>query len=143
MDEEVFEPKNELEHRLLAAIAGEITSDEFRRELMEAQLFMPIQDEESSIKGFQRSTRAKPLVIQDEEGINVLVLFTSPERAREFVRNFPGFGGGLLAEFKWVLERMDAGAGITVNPGWEAGIDMEPETVSEMILELANHATKN
>ena len=138
MSEEIFEVKNELEKQLLDAINGEVSSDAFMAQLFTAQVFMPVQDEQSEIKGFQRSTSARPMVIQDEEGSNVLVLFTSPERAKPFVKDFPAFGGGLLADFKWVLERMDTCMAIVVNPGWEVGIDLDPNAVGQMMQRLAS-----
>ena len=136
MSDEIFEPKNELEHRLLAAANGEISSEELIGGLLDAQVFMPVEDEDSGIIGFQRSTLARPLVVQAEEGVHVLVLFSSPERAKPVVEEFPKFGGGLLADFRWVLERIDAGAGVTINPGWEIGIDLDPETVAQLTQEL-------
>jgi hypothetical protein len=136
MDDETFEPKNELEQRLLAAANGEISSEELIGGLLDAQVFMPVEDEDSGIIGFQRSTYARPLVVQAEEGVHVLVLFSSPERAKPVVEEFPKFGGGLLADFRWVLERIDAGAGVTINPGWDVGIDLDPETVEQLAQEL-------
>ena len=35
---------------------------------------MPIQDEVHAIKGFQRSTKAQPLLVEDEEATRVLIL---------------------------------------------------------------------
>jgi len=143
MSDAAFEVKNELEKHLVDAMSGELSSEAFMQTLFEAQIFMPVQDDTSQIKGLQRSTHARPLVIQDEEGENVMVLFTSPERAKTFVQEFPDYGGGLLTEFKWVLERMDGGMAIVVNPGWEVGIDIEPETVSQMIQALADSHLKS
>jgi hypothetical protein len=140
MSERALEPRNDLEHRLAAAQAGEIAPEVFMQELVEAQVFMPVQDEPEAIKGLQRSTRARPLVLQADDGTLVLVLFTSPERAKAFVREFPGYGGGLLTEFRWVLERVGDDNGIVINPGLELGIDMEPETVSQMMRGLSDPA---
>ena len=140
MSEQAFEPKNELERQLLAAMMEEIASDQFMEDLMAAQVFMPIQDEDTGITGFQRSTKATPLVVQDVSGLSALVLFTSPERSLGFVKDYPDFNGGLLTEFTWVLERMELGMAIVVNPGQEVGIDIEPETVSQMMVDLASKA---
>jgi hypothetical protein len=144
MNETPFEAKNELEQKLLAAMSGELSSEDFMRELMTQQVFIPVRDEpDSGIKGFQRTTKATPLVIEDDEGIKILVLFTSPERARDFLAEVPGYGGGLLAEFSWIVERMDAGFAISVNPGLDAGMDIEPEIVSQMMELLAAEAARN
>lgn len=142
MNDETFEPKNELEHKLLAAANGEISGEDLLVVLMEAQVFMPVEDEINAIQNFQRSTYARPLVVQDEAGTHVLVLFSSPERARVAAEEFPAFGGGLLAEFSWVLERVDEGAGITINPGWEVGMDLDPETVGQLVRDLNADKTR-
>lgn len=144
MQNESFEAKNELEKKLLAAMSGELDSDAFMRELMAGQVFMPVQDDaESGIKGFQRTTRATPLVVQDDSGAGTLVVFTSPERAKGFLVDYPNFTGGLLTEFTWVLERMEPGFSIAVNPGLEAGIDIEPEIITQMLELMAAEAAKN
>jgi hypothetical protein len=62
-----------------------------------------------------------------------MVLFTSPERAKEFVQDHPGYGGGLLVEFSWVLARLGSGIAVSINPGMEYGIDLDPQTVEQLI----------
>lgn len=131
MTSEVFEPKNELEKKLVAAWEGQMSGEEFMRELLTSEVFMPIEDDEV-IQGLQRSSRAKPLVLEAEDGARVLALFTSPERAKPFLRDFPRYKGGLLTEFKWVLEKMGAGHGVALNPGCEVGFDMEPEMLGRL-----------
>lgn len=144
MSEDAIEAKNELEKKLLAAINGELSGEDFMREMMNEQIFIPIKDEaDSGIANFQRSTRATPLVVQDEEGRNILILFTSPERAQEFLAEFPGYGGGLLADFAWIVERMEPGFAIVVNPGLELGMDIDPDDVTWMVAHLAEKSRKN
>lgn len=140
MNQDIFEPKNELEQQLQGALDGNVSGDDFMRYLMDAQVFMPVEDEANQIKGFQRSTRARPLVLEDEIGTQVLVLFTSPERAKGFIENHPGYGGGLLTEFSWVLRKMGAPAGIALNPGLDAGFDLEPEMVAGLMANLPPEA---
>ena len=60
------------------------------------------------------------------------MLFSSPERAKEFVKQFPGFGGGLLSEFKWIIEKIGGGVGIIVNPGMEVGLELEAEMLNQL-----------
>jgi hypothetical protein len=81
MQAQEIEAKNEFEQKLLAAMNGELSSDDFMREMLDQQIFIPIKDDkDNGIKGFQHTTKATPLVIQDEEGHNILVLFSSPDR---------------------------------------------------------------
>ena len=130
---EAFEPRNELERKLVATHEGHMTQDSFIKELFDEQIFMPVLDDATGIQGLQRSSKAKPLTIQEEGGANVLILFTSPERAKPFVQHFPGYEkGGLLTEFSWVVERIDGNVGIAINPGWDVGIDFDPEMVATM-----------
>ncbi|GAO37709.1 hypothetical protein SCT_3145 [Sulfuricella sp. T08] len=131
MENEVFIPKNELEKKLLAAWEGSMSGDEFMHELMVSEVFMPIEDDEV-MPGVQRSAHAQPLVLEAEDGVKVLAVFTSPDRAKPFLKDFPQYGGGLLTEFKWVLEKMGAGHGVALNPGCEVGFDMEPEMLSQL-----------
>lgn len=79
---------------------------------------MPVEDG-ITIGGIQGSTHAKPLSIEAEDGTRVLILFTSPERAKSFVSGVPGFGAGILAEFTWILEKMGDAYGIAINPDSE------------------------
>lgn len=139
-----LEAKNELEQKLLAAINGELDSADFMRELLTQQVFIPIKDDrESGIKGLQLTNKATPLVVEDEAGNKILVLFTSPERAKDFLADVPGYSGGLLADFAWIVERMEPGFSIAVNPGLELGMDIEPEHVMEMLALLAAREKSN
>jgi hypothetical protein len=128
---ERFEARNELEQKLMAAQEGNLPESEFMHYLLEAQVFMPVRDS-IGIAGFTGSNRAIPLTLNTEDAAEVLVLFTSPDRAKGFVQDFPGYEGGLLVEFKWVLERTGNDVGISLNPNWPVGMDMEPEMVQQL-----------
>lgn len=144
MQTQEIEAKNELEKKLLAAIHGELPGEEFMNELLTQQIFIPIKDDrDSGIPGFQLTNKATPLVVQDEEGRNMLVLFTSPERAKDFLVDVPGYSGGLLTDFAWIVERMEPGFSIAVNPGLELGMDIEPEDVTQMLAVLAARGKTN
>lgn len=124
---------NDVEENLVAMQKGRMDSEAFINELINSQLFMPVEDEESSIGGFQRSTKAKPLTIKSDDDDEVLILFSSPDRAKGFISNFSNYNGGLLVEFKWVLERVGSGICISINPDWEFGIDFDTATVEQLI----------
>ena len=117
---------NEAEELLVKAQSGELESEAFIQQLMEVTLFMPIY-EKHQIGGLQPTTsdQAVPLTLDDDAGNKVLILFTSPDRAKVFVRDFPGYGGGLLAEFKWIIEKVGVGYSISINPDHEMGSDLE------------------
>jgi hypothetical protein len=128
---ETFEARNEVEQKLVAAQEGQLSSEEFMKYLLDTQVFMPVKDS-IGIEGFTGSDKAIPLTLKTEDDIEILILFTSPDRAKTFVQDFPGFEGGLLVEFKWVLERTGSDIGISINPNWPVGMDMEPEMVQQL-----------
>ncbi|MCW8962972.1 MAG: SseB family protein [Gammaproteobacteria bacterium] len=131
---ESFEPRNDLEKSLLDAQEGRIPGEQFMQSLLESQVYMPIYEQQGdAIGNIQLDNKAKPLSIKDESGDEFLILFTSPERAGEFVKDYPGYGdGGLLAEFSWIMEKMGVGFGISLNPNWPVGIDLEPEVIKQL-----------
>lgn len=122
--------RNELEALLLAFHAEEMAPEEFARRLLDAQVFLPVKDEKHAITGFQASTRAEPLLVEDGDANRILVLFSSPDRARNFLAAFPGYGGGMLVEFAWILRRMGSGISIAINPEQTPGFDLDPEMVA-------------
>jgi hypothetical protein len=125
--------RNDIE-RLLADVAeGRIEPEDFAKQLLDLQVFMPIQDEKHQIAGFQLSTKAQPLIIEDEDGNKVLVTFSTPERAKVLAADFPNYSGGLLTEMSWILRRMAAGMSLTINPGMEPGFDFDPDMVAMLV----------
>jgi len=122
--------RNELEALLLEFHAGKIEPVAFAKRLLDTQVFMPVKDEKHRIAGFQASTQAAPLLVGDDDGNRILVLFSAPDRAQAFLAAHPGHGGGMLAEFSWILRRMGAGIAIAINPDQTPGFDLDPEMVA-------------
>ena len=125
-----FIPQNDLERQLIAAQEGQIPAEDFIGTLLGSEVFMPIH-ERHQIGGLQTDKVARPLKIETDNG-EVLVLFTSPERAKGFVSDFPGYGGGLVVEFTWILEKLGIGYAISLNPGEIVGIDFEAQDLERM-----------
>jgi hypothetical protein len=124
-----FDARNELEEKLMATQEGQMNGEAFMQYLMDTQVFMPVKDP-IGIEGFTSSDKANPLILKSEDDTEVLILFTSPERARDFVQAYPGYAGGVLAEFSWILERTNIG--ISINPNWPVGMDLEPDMVQQL-----------
>lgn len=123
-------PPNDVERLLIALNEGGIEPEDFARRLLDLQVFMPVKDEKHQIMGFQTSTKAEPLVIEDESGQRVLVTFTTPERAKALAAEMPGYSGGLLTEVSWIVRRMGQDMGLSINPGLEPGFDFDPDMVA-------------
>ena len=125
-----FVPETELEKMLVKAQTGAMPNDEFRDILFKSNVFMPVLDEESEQSADDQAT---PLTLQTEDGKSVIALFTSPERARDFLGGYPGYEGGLVAEFKWIVEKLGVGVGITLNPQMPVGLDLESEAIQNLM----------
>jgi hypothetical protein len=136
MNQATFTAQNDLERKLIQAMDGDISGEDFIAFLMNTQVFMPIEDIKDASNGEQSSNKTQPLVVEDEKGNDVLILFTAPGRASEFVKDFEGYGGGLLMEFSWVLRKLDGPLNIAINPGFEAGFDMDMEMIGDLMATL-------
>lgn len=123
-------PRNDLERLILDVQSGKLDPQEFAECILGEQVFLPVKDEKHKIAGFQSSTKAEPLVIDDEDGNRVMLLFTVPERAKTLLTDYPDYSGGLVTEFSWVLRRMGPEMGIALNPGDDIGFDFDAEMVA-------------
>lgn len=130
MTSPTFNPRTDVEALLLELEQGQLDPESFARRLVGLEVFMPVKDEKHQIAGFQTSTKAEPLVLEDEDGNRVLITFSAPERAKEFVADFPGYSGGLLTEVSWILRRIGENVALSINPGQEPGFDFDPDMVA-------------
>ncbi len=96
------------------------------------QFFMPILDKHA-IGGFQESKQATPLSLKDDEGIEMVILFTSTESAKEFTKDYPGYEGVLLENFSWVIEKIGGGYGVILNPGFEVVLELKADILKRII----------
>lgn len=133
MDDTPFEPRNDLEQLLLDMIDLQVEPEVFAHHMLGLQVFMPIKDEKHPIAGFQRSTQAEPLLLEDAEGQRAMIVFSAPERAKAFLAGQPGYSGGLLTEFAWILRRMSEDLSIALNPGLNIGFDFDPQMIAMMV----------
>jgi hypothetical protein len=132
--------RNDLEILLEQALGDQISPEDFASRLLGMQVFMPVRDEKHQIAGFQRSTQAEPLVLEDDDGNRALIIFSAPEHAKDFLTEFEGYSGGLLTEFDWILRRMGDEIGIALNPGMDLGFDFDPGMVAMLCALLPGDA---
>ncbi len=125
-----FTAETELEKMLVKAQTGAVPNDQFREILFKSQIFMPVLDETDSQPADGQTT---PLTLQNEDGKSVIALFTSPERARDFLSDYPGYESGLIVEFNWIIEKIGVDVGITINPQLPVGLDLEAEAIQDLI----------
>lgn len=140
MNQKSSEPRNDLEQLIVEVHSGQLDAEEFAKRILSEQVFLPVKDEKHKIAGFQSSTKAEPLVIDDEDGNRVMLLFSVPEQAKALLSDYPDYSGGLVVEFSWVLRRMGHEMGIALNPGNEIGFDFDAEMVAMLTSLLPEQA---
>jgi hypothetical protein len=86
--QETFEARNAVEEKLLSAQEGQLSSEALMDYMMDAQLFMPVKPS-MPIESFTSSDKAVPLTLKADENVEVLILFTSPDRSKGFLQDFP------------------------------------------------------
>jgi len=47
------------------------------------------------------------------------------------LEHYPKFAGGLLVEVPRILTRVGSGVGVSLNAGWEVGLDLNLDTVAD------------
>jgi hypothetical protein len=127
-----FEPQNQLEQLLCTAQQGDLAPTALMDTLIDAEIFMPIYEPPNQIGGLQTNERAQPLILTDD-GQQYLILFTSPERAKHFVKDFPGYEGGLLVTVRWILERCGLGMTLALNPDQAVGLEIAAQDVLKLV----------
>ncbi len=120
---EPFVPVNELETRLQAFVTGNAAFEAFLELLLRSQVFVLIKGDPEAVT---KDTPIAPLVLIASTGFPALCIFTSPDRALRVQKKHNAFAGGMLVEFRWVLESAPEGLGLLVNPEWEATVEQPP-----------------
>lgn len=127
----------DLNQLLIEANQGAIEVGDFMQQFLQTQIFMPVTDPKDGDNdapiGFQKSDKALPLTLDTDSGFQVMILFSDPQQSKEFLKGFPEYNGGFIAEVPWMLERLGEGMGFSLNPNDENGIDFDPETVRQLM----------
>ena len=54
---------------------------------------------------------------------------------KEFLKDYPGYEGGLLENFSWVIEKIGGGYGVILNPGMEVGLELEANILEQLSIQ--------
>jgi hypothetical protein len=125
-----FRPANDLEIALMNAQGGVISIDDFLTSLLASQVFMLV-DKDLGPSGYWDNT-ATPLVINNQSGMPMLAIFTSPDRSAGWPQRFPQYSYGLLTQFRWLLKGIVKGVGLVMNPGCAVSLEMPAEGVVQL-----------
>jgi hypothetical protein len=121
-----FIPQNDLEHRILAAQAGELSGDALMQEIAVADIFIP-----SDTPVAPDGSGFSPVLLEDQQGMAFVAVFTDRARTQALAPH------GMQALGAHFIRRIPAGYGMIVNPGTDAQIFLPPDGVAALKADLA------
>lgn len=125
-----FEPLNDLERALVAALQNQMPVATFVQTLLSAKVYVLTEKEIQA--GAAWGHGAKPMVLANPDKTPFLAIFTAPERADAWSKRQTTFGFGLSTDFVGLLQGMAPELGIVINPGLPAGFELQPATVVQL-----------
>lgn len=125
-----FEPLNDLERALVAALQNQMPVAAFVQTLLSAQVYV-LTDKEIQ-PGEIWNHGATPMVLADSQKTPFLTLFTAPERSVAWTQRQTTYSFGHSTDFPALLQGMAPEQGIVINPGLAAGFELQPATVAQL-----------
>ena len=125
-----FEPANDLERALVAALQNQLPVATFLQTLLTAKVY--VLTEKDIRPGAVWDHSATPMVLASSDKTPFLALFTAPERSGAWAKRQTTFGFGVSTDFVSVLKGMAPELGIVINPGQQAGFELQPATVTQL-----------
>jgi hypothetical protein len=126
-----FKPNNLLEEKLLAMYRKEVKINEFLEMLLDSQVII-LADRDVDISG--PNMNFNPLAITSPMGYNVLVTFSSIERAKAALSNYPEYKYAVAVDTSWFLLGAYENTGFALNPGWPLGFELPPEGLQQFLI---------
>lgn len=121
--DEPFEPRNELEHALVAGRA-----DALHEALARARVFVP---SVADVSAMGEGDDYRPIILDYDAGPCVAAL-SSADRLKGLLSAVPGVQSGIDVEASWVLARCPPGVGLALNPGWREGAVLSAADVAAL-----------
>jgi len=125
-----FQPQNSLEEKLLEVQSGKLHPGTFFQFLQSSQAVMLL-DKSLPASGVWDNT-INPLILNSPHGFPVLALFSSPERATPFTKDFPAHQFALQVDIRWLLRGVPPDVGIAMNPNSSVGFELPPIGVADL-----------
>jgi hypothetical protein len=126
----LFEPSNDLERALVAALQNQLPVPAFVQTLQTSKIFVLLDRAPAPGKVWDDSVA--PMVLSNAGKTPFLAIFTAPERAGAWVKRQTAFGVGLSTDFAGLLQGMAPNLGLVINPGLPVGFELQPATVAQL-----------
>ena len=125
-----FEPANDLERALVAALRNQLPVTTFVQTLLTAKVY--VLTDKDIRPGAVWDPSVAPMVLASSDKTPFLAIFTAPERSSAWARRQTTFGFGVSTDFIPLLKGMAPDLGIVINPGLQAGFELQPATVAQL-----------
>lgn len=125
-----FEPTSELERLLADAQHGRLPAADLMNALLTSQVYV-LGDRDLLPDGSWDEATAL-LMLADPAGTPMLAMFTTPERATDWLDYYPQYTFGRHARFEWLVTSASADSGVVVNPGSAVGWEISPVGVGRL-----------
>lgn len=130
-----FEPLNDLERALVAALQNQMPVAAFVQTLLGSRVCV-LSDQDTQA-GPIRDQGAKLMVLADAQKTPFLAVFTAPERSAAWTQRQNTYGFRQSMDFKNLLQDMAPDQGLVINPGLPAGFELQPAKVAELRAQAA------
>lgn len=124
--------KNALEEVLASFHAGDAEAVEFVEALMSTRAYVLMNYPWDEQNALHPETRMLLVTDGDAHDKPLLALFTSPERAAEFLARAPQFPHAVKVDVPWAVLGTQDGCGIVLNPNSDLSFRIPPEGAAEL-----------
>jgi hypothetical protein len=129
---ENFTPLNELEEELLRCWQDSTHLGLFLMRMMSSQVVVLAREVSEDFP-----ERLEALTIAGANGLPLVALFTSSDRATPWAERNRGHRHALATDASWVLRGIRPGVGAAINPGWAVGLEISADGLQRIILDFA------
>lgn len=122
-------PHNEFEQCIIDALAEMITFDEFCNVFVQCQVFILL---DRDLEADPDMEHFNPLALMSTKGFDALVIFSSQELAEGILDQAGDHQYIMVTDVTWIIEGINEGAGLMLNPGTLLAVDIEPQMVEHL-----------
>ncbi|MDQ2068744.1 SseB family protein [Natronospira bacteriovora] len=139
-NEQDFEIKSELEFLLQAGREGKISLATLFQALLRSHVYMVL---DSQVNEGDNLGSVQSLMVENDQGEQLLTIFTGRERCESFVGKHPGYDHPTQFPAPLLIDNMRDDMGLVINPGLAVGIQITAEGMRGLRRDFGPPVLKN